>query len=456
MIRFFKKHLIWLTLLLISIFVIKDVIKNKYYEKEDGVIIHDVVSYYSYLPSFFIYDDLSLMYSDSLDPQLKKDYVWYGIDENGKRFLKYTMGVAYFYAPFFLIADNYVKLTDWERTGFNMPYKLSVQISSLFFLLLGLYFVSRFLLKYFNQYTVALCLISLALATNLYNYSLRDGGMSHVYSFFLYALYIFLIDSWHSKRISKYLLLIAPVLALMILVRPTHGLAILFLLLWKVDSIKGFSENIKFLFSNYKIILLSILLALLVFLPQLVYWKVFTGNWIFYSYSEEGFFFNDPKILEGLLSFRKGWLIYSPIFIFTCLGLFFKDELFKKLKFVFYIFILIQLYITFSWWCWWYGGSFGMRTLIDYSVLFTIPMAVVYEKFTRYKVSSILLILIISGAAYLNIFQTRQYKNFVLHYDSMTYESYKFIWGRKKYDAGVEELLKHPNYPEAMKGNRCD
>lgn len=453
---YIKKHLILLTLLLISIFVIKDVIKNKYYEKEGEVIIHDVVSYYSYLPSFFIYDDLTLMYAESLDPQLKKDFVWYGVDENGNRFLKYTMGVAYFYAPFFFIADNYVKLTNGERTGFSTPYKLSVQVSSLFFMLLGLYFVSRFLLNYFNRYAVALCLISLALATNLYNYSLRDGGMSHVYSFFLYALYIYLLDSWHSKRISKYLLLIAPVLALMILVRPTHGLAVIFLLLWKVDSFKELNGNIKFLFSSYKIILLSILLALLVFLPQLVYWKVFTGNWIFYSYSEEGFFFNDPKILEGLFSFRKGWLIYSPIFIFSCLGLFFRNEILKKLKLPFYIFIVIQLYITFSWWCWWYGGSFGMRALIDYSVLFAIPMAVVYEKFTRYKVSSIFLILIISGAGYLNIFQTWQYKYFILHYDSMTYESYKYIWGREKYDVEVEELLKHPDYGEAVKGNRCD
>ena len=64
-----------------------------------------------------------------------------------------------------------------------------------------------------------------------------------------------------------------------------------------------------------------IFFAFLVWIPQLLYWKTVTGNYLFYSYADEGFFFLNPQILKGLFSYRNGWLIYSPVMFFALLGI---------------------------------------------------------------------------------------------------------------------------------------
>src|SRR6185436_10253555 len=114
-------------------------------------------------------------------------------------------------------------------------------------------------------------------------------------------------------------------------------------------------------------------LGILIFLPQLFYWKHQTGSWFFNSYLNEHFYFNNPHVFYGLFSFRKGWLVYTPIMFFALAGLY---TLFKTMKEFFYpvlILFLLYIYVAFSWWCWWYGGSYGQRALIDIYPFLAVP-----------------------------------------------------------------------------------
>ncbi|MFO7610005.1 MAG: hypothetical protein R6X35_12570, partial [Candidatus Krumholzibacteriia bacterium] len=45
-----------------------------------------------------------------------------------------------------------------------------------------------------------------------------------------------------------------------------------------------------------------------------------TGQFVFNSYMEEGFFFLKPKFFHGLFSYRKGWLVYSPVMTMAIIG----------------------------------------------------------------------------------------------------------------------------------------
>lgn len=42
---------------------------------------------------------------------------------------------------------------------------------------------------------------------------------------------------------------------------------------------------------------------------------------------------------------------------------------------------LLTLYITASWWCWWFGGAFGHRNFVEYyNMILAIPFAWLFQQ----------------------------------------------------------------------------
>ena len=110
-------------------------------------IIYDVASYYAYLPAAFIYKDFSLNFIHFLPSNEPYDGVWVNNYED-KQVIKYTMGLAYFYYPGFVVADLYTMMQKrYNRNGYSLPYQLALSITAL---LLGL--CSIFLLRYFLSF----------------------------------------------------------------------------------------------------------------------------------------------------------------------------------------------------------------------------------------------------------------------------------------------------------------
>jgi hypothetical protein len=125
-----------------------------------------------------------------------------------------------------------------------------------------------------------------------------------------------------------------------------------------------------------------------------------------------------------------------------------------------FIFTILNVYILSSWWCWWYGGSFGMRPMIDCYGLLAIWLALFLQYlYKKTKPVFISITLLIGFFVYVNLFQTRQARICWIHYDSMTYEAYKIVFlnetNIKKYTAEEwENMLDEPNYEKAKKGER--
>src|SRR5690606_4483795 len=166
-----------------------------------------------------------------------------------------------------------------------------------------------------------------------------------------------------------------------------------------------------------------------------------TGEWITYSYDKEYFNFLDPHIIDGLFSFRKGWFIYTPMALVAAIGFFFLWKKDRKLSFAILMVMGIVIYITFSWWMWWYGGSFGCRPLIEYLALMALPLAAIFEYMisrTNIYKKAVFFTLIAELIA-LNIFQQYQYSIHVLHWDRMTRAYYFKTWGKIDIDAGAYE-----------------
>ncbi len=410
-------------------------------------IIHDITSYYSYLPAAIIYKDFEFNYRYSLPENEPLDHVW--VNTRGDSvFQKMSIGLAYFYSPTFILAHWYTKnFTAFNANGFSKPYQMAMNINTLIFGLLGLLVCWMLCRKLFNDVVAAICLICLYAGTNLLYYISGAPGLSHPYSFLLISL-IYLLSILFYTSPKRYLLFIISILiGLAVLVRPTNAILCLFPLLY------GFSHKkvlIKLL-SDYRNYLLFCIGFAICWIPQFIYWKYASGHFFFYSYDEEGFFFSKPHILDGLFSYRKGWLLYTPMMAFAIIGLFINKRnaaLKKPLIMIFPIF----LFVVFSWWCWWYGGSFGSRVMIESYPLLIVGLGGFIEYVIRAKwLFKIPLGLCLIFCIYLNFNQTWQYSLGMLHWDSMSKNAYWSIFLKETPPDNFQELLEHPDYKTAMK-----
>lgn len=419
----------------------------------ERVIEWDVVSYYDYLPAAFILHDLKKM---ETTPELGGEY-WGQSLPNGNRVIKTSMGLSLMYLPFFTVANILAEPLGYQKNGFTEPYSWALIISSIFYVFWGLFFLSKTLEKLkFSKLVISLVVLIIGLSTNLYWYSTYSAPYSHAFSFSLISLFIYLTILWHEKPSVKNSIFIGLVSGLISLIRPTNILIALVFVFYNISNIETFKEKIRFFLKEYRNILIIVGCAFLVWIPQLIYWKVVTGSWLYYSYGdEEGFFFNDPKFFEVMFGWRKGWLIYTPVMAFSVIGLFMLPRFQKDIALSVILFFIINLYVISSWWCWWYGGGFGMRPMIDIYGLMAIPLAVFLKWIFENKklVVKIPLLVLLVWLVFRSVFNSCRYGSDAIHWDSMTREAYfDSYWDNKSGD--FDDLLQTPDYDGAKKGIR--
>ena len=415
-----------------------------------SVINWDVAGYYSYLPALFIDHDISFKKSKSLDEN-NYNYV---TNKQGQHVIKYSVGMAILYAPFFFSAHILADSLNYEPNGYSEIYQAFIEFSGLFYLLFGLIFLRKILLLYFNEKITALSILFIYFGTNLFCYSTIEPAMSHEYTFALFSGFIYYSIKYYQDFKLKQIIILAIIFGLITLVRPINFLFILFPILFGLNENGLKSGIVQLITEKHKHLVIFILIFSLIIFIQLLYWKIVTGNYFYFSYSEEGFFFKNPHIFDSLFGFRKGWIIYSPIILFSLIGIFLMRKQASKLFFLpISLIVLIYFHIVSSWWCWWYGGSFGLRAMIDIYPLLCLSFAsfLFYMKdWSNLKkgiVYSFLLLLVI-----INLIQTYQYKRFVIHYDSMTATAYINSIGKIESTDTDSTLLIHPNYKNALLG----
>ncbi|PLX03136.1 MAG: hypothetical protein C0594_10940 [Marinilabiliales bacterium] len=353
------------------------------------------------------------------NPSEHYKYYWHAKTEKGGRIIKCSMGLSFLYMPFFLMAHGYAIIFDYNTNGFSSPYRFFLLMSSLFYYAIGLIYLRKFLKNYFKDKIIAFTLLSIALGTNIIFYTAVRSCMSHAYTFSLFALFLYFSYKWHKNPSIKSTIIIGLLAGLISLVRPTNLLIIIVFALWNVQSFTDFTHRIVWFVKKYPLIILMIISFLLVWIPQLLYWKTISGDWFFYSYQDEGFFFTSPAIIKGLFGFRNGWLLYTPIMIFALVGLFFLRKKLSIFRVPIIGFTILNIYIILSWWCWWYNG-YGNRAFIEsYSVL-SIPLAAFYTRISQKRWLSVLIAGIVLILISLNIFQTYQRKKGIMSSDSMT------------------------------------
>ena len=417
----------------------------------DRILSWDVFGYYLYLPAKFIHNDLPLQnqaWLTELINQYEPTATLYQAVklDNGNWVMKYSIGMAIVYFPFFLIAHALAYIFNFPADGLSDIYQYTLAIGGILIAFAGLIYFFKVLQHYFPTRTSILILLVFVFGTNYFQLITFEGTLlTHNFLFTLYALLLFFTMQWHQKQRIKYALGIGIVCGLCTIIRPSEVICILIPLFWNIFNKKSLINKLNLIRSNYLHLIIIAFSFTLILLPQIIYWKMITGEYFFYSYTNpgEGFDFLSPHTIDFLFSFRKGWLIYTPIMIFSFIGFYF---LYKKNKSVFIsilLFLIIDIYIISSWSCWWYAGaSFSSRSIVPAYVFLALPFGYLLEYFNKTNriIKTIGYVVIIFFVT-LNLFQTWQFENSIITRDTMTKEYYCAIFGKTKVDDDAKKLL---------------
>ena len=425
---------------LLVIYVVNIYLRSVY--MVSNPIRYDVFGYYLYLPFTFIYNDLGLQHKEVLDQLISQYNLTSGfyqaiVGPMGDWVMKYSMGMALYYSPGAFIGHLIALLSDYPADGFSEPYQWALIINSTLVAFLGLFILRKVLLNFFTDKIATVVLILIFFGTNYYVWGSTSAEMPHNYLFTMYALVLWLTIRWHNTYKTKYIIFLSVAIGTMALSRPTEIIAVLIPLLWNVYNKESLVKRIALFKSNWHQLLWFVMIMFFIGLIQMIYWKIHSGRFIYFSYINpgEGFELLSPYTIKVLFSFRNGWLIYTPMMALAILGFYYMYKANIKIFAAIVLFFIINLYIISSWSCWWYAGGFGHRAFVQSYALMSLPLGYfiqyVYRKGITLKVIvSVILIFLIS----LNMFQAWQLKNSILNSNRMTFEYYINSFGTTKVD----------------------
>ena len=418
----------------------------------NNILSWDVFGYYLYLPATFIYHDLGLENREvfvSLIEQYNSTSSFYQVNptESGLHVMKYSMGMAVFYLPFFLLGWLGAVVFDYPVDGFSEPFQFAIFIGGVIYTLIGLWFTAKVLNRFFNWKVSAISLGLIVFASNYLVHTSMYGqnAMSQNYLFTAYAIVLWFTIKWHETFKLKYAIGLGLVMGVSILSRPTEIVMLAIPVLWQVDSLNAVLKKLN-LFWKYKfhVLVISGFLAFFGGL-QLVYWKVIAGEFLYTSYGGnhgEGLDLWSPHTWNFLFSFRKGWFIYSPIMAVAILGF---VVLYQKNKTIFWsllTYFIFNLYLVSSWSNWWYAQSFSQRAMVSSYPIMALLLGYVIQQISAlprvYKYTSFVLLGFLVS---FNLFQMVQFDKGVLHASRMTKEYYFAVFGKLSVTDSDKELL---------------
>ena len=419
----------WFIMLVVLWTTINTTFKKDY---KTGIIESDAKGYYAYLPAVFIYHDLNFRFFykiERVDYYTPTLYYQFLRVENSKTINKYYAGTALCLAPFFLAGHVLTLVEGYPADGYSYYYTMMTHFGALFYLLLAMLGLRKLLRSYaVGEMEISISLLAIVFGTNLFYYVVTEFAMSHVYSFAAIVWFCYSVRKYLADFKGKYLIYCALLLGIIALIRPVNLLVVL-AIPFLAGNPKLLFDGFKNLLKNHWALLIGILSFVFLVSIQFLIYKQSTGNFLVYSYQEEGFNFLNPQLSNFLFSYRKGMFLYTPMLFISLLGFVY---LVRESRFQFFAltgFLFILVYVFSSWHMWFYGGSFSQRPMIEFYAFFAIPLGIALQKLKnttmrKLFIGSIFLLIIVCQV------QTYQYRRAHIHWSDMTKGKYWDVFMR--------------------------
>ena len=440
----------YIALELLLVFVLVFTVNN-YIGVNRHRIWADGAGYYDYLPSIFIYHDIDrhkTPYTPGTEKYKRIEKEGNYVNYKGYKVNKYPVGTALLIAPFFLINQYF---EDANATGYEESFQNCVYYAAVFYLFFALLYFKK-ILKLYNikKWTIFFMQLLLVMATSVIHYTVSEPSFSHIYSLFAICGFIYYTKAYFTKNNVTYILYAAVFFGLIFLIRNINIL-LLFFIPFLAETGILLKQGVQNLIKKPGVLIKAGGLFIAVVCIQCLLWYIQTNKLLIYSYQKEGFDFTKPELFNILFSYTKGLFVYTPVLLLSLLGLItlgFKKQYYLLISWL--VFFAGLTYILSSWWIWSYGASYGSRVYIEYYPVFFILFAILFDSVKPLvKVGIVALSLL---AIPVNIIQTYQYKEYILHWDQMnedrywkvflkTHEKYKGVLWKRKYNYAEYDTL---------------
>lgn len=344
-----------------------------------GEIWADRAGYHVYLPAAFDYGFDPEAFPAGIAQRTGNGFELDSIP--GRVTTKYPCGEALLRIPFYLIGKLLRDADDPLGAGFTLIDHAMVDVAASFYGTLGLFLLFLVLKRREGGRAAALAAFCILMGTNLFYYLVGDPGMSHVYSFFLFAAFIHVLDKASRSALTRPKVVLLGVIAGLILVtRPTNILFLPLAMAITAPPSIGVAAWVRNVMKPRYILPMAVGVLLLC-LPQMAYWQYAFGTPVKWSYGHEGFTrLADPPLLHFWFSPYNGLFPYSPLIaIILLLGTLQWRKMAVPVT-VSWITLFAVSYLSASWHAWTFGCGFGARNLVEYTVVFAFPLAVLFGK----------------------------------------------------------------------------
>ncbi|MCB0431318.1 MAG: hypothetical protein H6585_11700 [Flavobacteriales bacterium] len=272
------------------------------------IVASDGKGYYKYLPDIFL--------SHTFGEEAPDERFIY--DVNGQGVIKYPAGTAMAMLPFFGAGYIMARLSHLEEDGYSDPYQKAIGIGGIFYFLLGLFSLDRLLQLYrMRTLTRIAVLIFMAVGTNLLAYATLHPSWSHIYSWCFVAVFLYHSKKGMTTGGERYLYYAALWWSIVVLIRPVNGVVLLAL-----PFLAESAHNLKQRISGIRLrhVLLTGIIVFAIGSIQMGLWHYQSGQWIVWSYPNEGFDWLHPAPFRVLFGLRKGLFIYTPLLLLSVCG----------------------------------------------------------------------------------------------------------------------------------------
>lgn len=335
-----------------------------------GVINSDGRGYYYFLPAMESSDFSYAGIQELETKHIGKSSQPYLLNtENGRKINKCYPGVAIMQLPSYLVASAVDFLQGEQANPYSETHLYFFFWTTILFLFIGLLYLKKSLEMYFNSSkNTWIAAVAAIIFTNVGYQAYFYPGITHHYTFVLFSLWIYHVLRWKQSHLFKHLMYLGVVTGMLMLVRPTNAMIVVFLpfLLQDWQSVQLFFRKLFGSGVSTTLLVISSFLVVIALLPILTYAQ--TGNFFYWSYQGEGFRWNDTHWIETWFSYRAGIFVHTPLVLFGLVAFVWRSR--SRLFQVWTLLLgyAIVSFVLSAWWCWDYQLFFGHRGFTEYQI----------------------------------------------------------------------------------------
>ena len=302
----------------------------------------------------------------------------------GRKDIPHPIGPALVWAPVLTTAHGMSKVAnvfgaDIPSHGYTLFHHRVVFLTSVLFgfgtVLLGFLLVRRLL---GGRYAPVFAAIAILFGTSITYYSTYMPSYGHAMDAFACAgFFCYWARSFGDLRLRRFVIL-GLLLGLCALIRVQEfamGIVLVVELGARMLERPERGNRPQWIARLLGYGLLTLGVAIVVFTPQFIAWKVLYGEFWHTSNGPGYVRYGQPMPLELLFSSRNGWFSTTPLAYAGVIGLFFAPRKLRLIALGLLAALVTQVYLNSCIWDWWAQASYSQRRLCSVTLILVVGLA---------------------------------------------------------------------------------